>query len=82
MQEPKFANGAAVKINNRDVRNLIWYPKFEKFHGQTGMVVNSQYWSTYYVAGDKEPTDVYNYTVQFNGVTQDNVPQVILQAVD
>jgi hypothetical protein len=82
MPEPKFPKGAKVKVNNRDIRNLIWYPKLEKFHGQTGAIVSFEYFSTYYLPGEKELTDVYNYTVQFNnGVTQDNVPQVILQAV-
>jgi hypothetical protein len=82
MPEPKFPKGAKVKVNNRDIRNLVCYPKLEKFHGQTGTVVSSEYWSTYYVAGEEVPTDVYNYAVQFdNGVTQDNIPQVILQVV-
>ena len=82
MLEPKFPKGAKVKVNNRDIRNLIWYPKLEKFHGQTGEIVSSEFFSTYYLPGEKEPTDVYNYRVQFsNGVTQDNIPQVILQAV-
>jgi hypothetical protein len=82
MPEPKFPKGTTVKVNNRDIRNLVWYPKLEEFHGQTGTVVSSEYYSTYYVAGEEAPTDVYNYTVEFNnGVTQDNVPQVILHAV-
>jgi hypothetical protein len=81
MQEPKFPKGAAVKVNNRDFRGLVWYPKLEKFHGQSGAVESSEYWSTYYLPGEKELTDVYNYTVLFaNGVTQDNIPQMILQA--
>jgi hypothetical protein len=82
MPEPKFPKGAIVKVNNRDVRNLTCYPKLEKLHGHTGTVVSSEYWSTYYVAGEEVPTDVYNYAVQFdNGVTQDNIPQVILEVV-
>lgn len=82
MPEPKFPKGAKVKVNNRDTRSIIWYPKYEKFHGQTGEIVSSEYFSTYYLPGEENPTDVYNYTVQFrNGATQDNIPQVILEAV-
>jgi hypothetical protein len=83
MPQPKFVNGAKVKVNNRDIRGLAWYPKLEKLHGQTGTVVSSEYWSTYLLPGEKTPSDVYNYEVQFNnGETQDNVPQVILEAAD
>ncbi len=80
MPEPLYAKGTKVKINNRDLRNLVWYPKLEQFHGQTGTVVDSEYWSTYFLPGDTQPTDVYHYTIDFNGNQQDNVPQTILLA--
>jgi len=83
MPEPKFPKGATVRVNNRDLRGLAWYPKVEKVHGQTGTVVGSEYWSTYLLPGEKEPTDVFNYEVQFrNGETLDNIPQMILEAAD
>ncbi|OGO40307.1 MAG: hypothetical protein A2147_02815 [Chloroflexi bacterium RBG_16_57_8] len=80
MPEPKFPKGAKVKVNNRDLRGLVWYPKLEESHGETGTVIDSEYWSTYLLPGEREPTDVYNYEVQFSdGETRDNVPQVILE---
>ena len=82
MREPEFAKGALVKVNNRDLRNLVWYPKLEKVHGQTGKIVDSEFWSTYYLPGDSEPTDVFNYTVDFGGVEQTNVPQMILEVAE
>lgn len=78
MPVPKYANGAKVTVNNRDLRNMVWYTKFEQFQGQTGVVVESEFWSTYYLPGDKEPTDVYNYTIDFGNIKQDNIPQTIL----
>jgi len=80
MPEPKFPNGTIVKVNNRDVRGLVWYTKLEQFHGQTGTVVESEYWSTYYLPGEKSPTDVYNYTIEFGAARQENVPQSILES--
>jgi hypothetical protein len=80
MPEPKFPRGTVVKVNNRDIRGLVWYPKLEQFHGQTGTVIESEYWSTYYLPGEKQLTDVYNYTIDFGTVTQENVPQTVLQA--
>jgi len=82
MPEPLYAKGSKVKVHNRDLRNLVWYPKLEQFHGQTGTVVDSEFWSTYYLPGENHPTDVYHYTIDFNGVQQDNVPQTILQPAD
>ena len=82
MPEPKYAKGTKVKVNNRDPRKLVWYPKLEQFHGQTGTVVESEYWSTYFLPGDTEPTDVYNYTIDFGGKEQENIPQTILEPVD
>ncbi len=81
--EPKFPTGSAVKVNNRDIRHLVWYPKFESYHGKTGTVVGSEYFATYFVGGDDKPTDVYDYTIEFsNGEKLDKVPQVILEAVE
>ena len=81
MSEAKFSKGMKVKVNNRDNRNLVWYPKLEKFHGYSGTVVSSEFWSTYYLPGENEPTDIFSYEVDFDGgVTQDNVPETILQA--
>jgi hypothetical protein len=82
MPEPKFPKGALVKVNNRDIRNLVWYPKLEQLHGQTGTVVDSEFWSTYFLPGDREPSDVYNYTVQFGADEHENIPQTILLAAD
>jgi hypothetical protein len=79
MPEPKFPRGTMVKVNNRDIRGLVWYPKLEQFHGQTGTVIESEYWSTYFLPGEKQLTDVYNYTVDFGTVRQENVPQTVLQ---
>jgi hypothetical protein len=80
MPEPKFPRGTMVKVNNRDIRGLVWYPKLEQFHGQTGTVIESEYWSTYFLPGEKQLTDVYNYTIDFGTVRQENVPQTVLQA--
>jgi hypothetical protein len=80
MPEPKFPRGTVVKVNNRDIRGLVWYPKLEQFHGQTGTVIESEYWSTYFLPGEKQLTDVYNYTIDFGTVRQENVPQTVLQA--
>ncbi|MBM2824777.1 MAG: hypothetical protein HW402_441 [Dehalococcoidales bacterium] len=83
MSEAKFSNGLKVKVNNRDFSGLVWYPKLEIFHGQIGTVVSSEFWSTYYLPGEKEPTDIFHYDVVFDaGVTQSDVPQTILEAVD
>ncbi len=83
MPEAKFTKGVKVKVNNRDIRNLVWYPKLETFHGQIGTVVSSEFWSTYYLPGEKKPTDVFHYDIEFDaGVIQDDVPQTILEAVD
>lgn len=82
MPEPKYAKGTLVRVSNRDPRNLVWYPKFETLHGKTGTVVESEYWSTYYLPGDDHPTDVFNYTVNFGGTEQTNIPQMILEPVD
>jgi hypothetical protein len=82
MPEAKFPKGTIVKVNNRDIRNMIWYPKLEPLHGQTGTVVDSEFWSTYFLPGDREPTDVFNYTVQFGTDEHENVPQTILLAVE
>ena len=83
MPEPKFLKGARVKVDNRDLRGLVWYPKLEALHGQSGTVISSEYWSTYLLPGEKAPTDVYNYEVEFShGDVQENVPQVILQKAD
>jgi hypothetical protein len=82
MPEPKFPKGALVKVNNRDIRNLVWYPKLEQLHGQTGTVIDSEFWSTYFLPGDREPTDVFNYTIQFGSDEQDNIPQTILLPVE
>jgi hypothetical protein len=81
MPEAKFPRGAIVKVNNRDLRGLVWYPKLEKIHGQIGTVLSSEYWSTYLLPGDREPTDVFNYEIQFDNEIVDNIPQVILEAV-
>ncbi len=80
MPEPKFPKGSLVKVNNRDVRGLVWYPKLEQFHEKTGTVIESEYWSTYYLPGENHPTDVYNYTIEFGTIQQENVPQSILRA--
>jgi hypothetical protein len=80
MPEPKFPRGTMVKVNNRDIRGLVWYPKLEQFHGQTGTVIESEYWSTYFLPGEKQLTDVYNYTIDFGTGRQENVPQTVLQA--
>ena len=80
MPEPRFAKGTRVKVNNRDVRGLVWYTKLEQYHGQIGTVIESEYWSTYYLPGEKSPTDVYNYTIDFGPSQQENVPQSILEA--
>jgi hypothetical protein len=80
MPEPTFPNGTFVKVNNRDFKGLVWYPALEQFHGQTGTVVASEFWSTYFLPGDREPTDVYHYTVQFGSIEQQDVPQPILEA--
>ena len=82
MPEPKFTKGTTVKVNNRDMRGLVWYSKLEKLHGQTGAVISSEYWSTYLLPGEKEPTDVFNYEIQFGTETIDNIPQVILESTD
>jgi hypothetical protein len=82
MPEPKFFKGTIVKVNNRDMRGLVWYSKLEKLHGQTGTVISSEYWSTYLLPGEKEPTDVFNYEIQFGTETLDNIPQVILESTD
>ena len=82
MPEPKFPKGTRVKVNNRDFRGMPWYPRFEKFHEQTGTITGFEFWSTYFLPGEKAPTDVYNYTIDFGGQTVDNVPQVILQKPD
>jgi hypothetical protein len=80
MPQPKFANGARVKVDNRDLRGLVWFPKLESLHGQTGTIVDSEYWSTYLLPGETVPTDVYHYEVKFSGgETHDDVPQVILK---
>jgi len=79
MPEPKFSKGTQVKVNNRDVRGLVWYPKLEEFHEKTGTVVAFEYWSTYFLPGENHPTDVYNYTIEFGSIQQENVPQSILQ---
>ncbi len=80
MPEPKFPKGSRVTVNNRDVRGLVWYSKLEEFHEKTGTVVESEYWSTYFLPGENHPTDVYNYTVEFGTIRQENVPQSILRA--
>ncbi len=80
MPEPKFPKGSLVKVNNRDLRGLVWYPKLEQFHEKTGIVIESEYWSTYYLPGENHPTDVYNYTIEFGTIQQENVPQSILRA--
>jgi hypothetical protein len=80
MPEPKFPRGTMVKVNNRDIRGLVWYPKLEQFHGKTGTVLESEYWSTYFLPGETHLTDVYNYTIDFGTVKQENVPQTVLQA--
>ncbi len=80
MPEPKFAKGSRVTVNNRDVRGLVWYAKLEQFHEKTGTVVESEYWSTYFLPSENHPTDVYNYTVEFGTIQQENVPQSILRA--
>jgi hypothetical protein len=83
MSEAKFPNGVRVKVNNRDIRGLVWYPKLETLHGQIGTVVSSEFWSTYYLPGEKEPTDIFHYDIEFDaGVIQNDVPQPILEAVD
>jgi len=83
MPQPKFIKGARVKVNNRDLRGLVWYPKLEPLHGQKGTVISSEYWSTYLLPGEKVPTDVYHYEVEFSaGETADSVPQVILEKAD
>jgi hypothetical protein len=83
MPEPMFPKGMMVKVNNRDGRELVWYPKVEKVHGQTGTILSSEYWATYLLPGEKQPTDVFNYEVQFrNGEILDNIPQLILEAAD
>ena len=82
MPEPKFPEGTIVKVNNRDMRGLVWYSKLEKLHDQTGTVISSEYWSTYLLPGEKEPTDVFNYEIQFGTETIDNIPQVILEATN
>jgi hypothetical protein len=82
MPEPKYAKGMKVKVNNRDLRKLVWYPKLEQYHGQIGTVVDSEYWSTYFLPGDTEPTDVFNYTIEFSGMEKDNMPQMILEPAD
>jgi len=80
MPEPKFPKGTSVKVNNRDIRGMPWYPKFEKYHEKTGTIMAFEFWSTYYLPGENTPTDVYNYDVEFSdGLVQD-VPQVILKA--
>ncbi len=80
MPEPKFPKGSRVTVVNRDVRGLVWYPKLEQFHEKTGTIVESEYWSTYFLPGENHPTDVYNYTVEFGTIQQENVPQSILRA--
>lgn len=80
MPEPKFKKGDRVKVNNRDIRGLPWYPKFEGLQGEVGSVVSSEYWSTYYLPGEDVPTDVYNYDVEFMGSVTEGLPQVILEA--
>ena len=83
MPQPRFPKGTRVRVNNRDLRGLVWYPKLEPLHGQTGTVISSEYWSTYLLPGEKSPTDVYHYEVEFSiGDTHDDVPQVILQKAD
>ncbi|MDD5039289.1 MAG: hypothetical protein PHN78_08280 [Dehalococcoidales bacterium] len=83
MAEPKFLKGTLVKVNNRDIRDMVWDPKLEGYHNQMGTVIDSEYWSTYYVAGENKPTDVYHYTIKFeSGVTQNDIPQVILETAE
>lgn len=82
MPEPRFPKGSRVKVNNRDFRGMPWYPRLEKYHGETGTITAFEFWSTYFLPGEKAPTDVYNYTVDFGGNTVENVPQVILQKAD
>ena len=82
MPEPKFPRGTLVKVHTRHIRSLVWYPKLERLHGQTGTVIDSEFWSTYYLPGDREPTDVFNYTIQFSSDEEENVPQTILLAIE
>jgi hypothetical protein len=44
--------------------------------------VDSEYWSTYFLPGDTEPTDVYNYTINFGVKEEENIPQTILEPAD
>jgi hypothetical protein len=82
MAEPKFPKGSLVKVNNRDIRGLTWYPKLEQFHEKVGTVTEFEFWNTYFLPGEDHPTDVYNYTVDFGSTIQENIPQSTLKAAD